>query len=234
MINGKSVLALIPARGGSKGVPRKNIREIAGKPLLAWTTIEAQKSRYIDRLVLSSEDDEIIAVGKEWGCEVPFRRPAELARDESPADLAVQHALENLPRYDYVMLLQVTSPLRTAMDIDGSLEKCASRQAKGCVTVTEVEKSPYWMYTVDELDRIYPLMSSEYRTKRRQDLPTIYVLNGAVFLSQTEHYLRARTFQTPETIAYKMPAERSLDIDTELDFKIIESILTSKCPPGIR
>lgn len=228
MISGKSILALIPARGGSKGVPRKNIREIAGKPLLAWTSEEARKSKYIDRLVLSSEDEEIISIGKKWGCEVPFKRPPELSRDETPADLVVHHALENLPGFDYVLLLQVTSPLRTARDIDLSLELCELRRAKGCVSVTEAEKSPYWMFTVDDLDRIYPLMSSGYRTKRRQDLPLVYALNGAIFLGQTEHYLKEGSFQTPETVAYKMPAERSLDLDTEFDFMIIESILARK------
>jgi CMP-N,N'-diacetyllegionaminic acid synthase len=228
MINGKSILAVIPARGGSKGVPRKNIREIAGKPLLAWTSEEARKSRYIDRLILSSEDDEIISIGKKWGCEVPFKRPPELATDEAPAELVVYHALENLPGFDYVLLLQVTSPLRTVRDIDVSLELCESRQGKGCVSVTEAEKSPYWMFTVDDLDRIYPLMPSGYRTKRRQELPLVYALNGAIFLAQTKHYLRERTFQTPDTVAYKMPPERSLDLDTEFDFIIMESILARK------
>ncbi len=114
MIAGKTVLAIIPARGGSKGVPRKNIRLLAGKPLIVWTIDEAKKSKYIDRFILSSEDDEIIKIAREYGCEVPFKRPIELAQDDTPGIEPVIHAINTLEdKYDYVVLLQPTSPLRT-------------------------------------------------------------------------------------------------------------------------
>lgn len=142
------ILAIIPARGGSKGVPRKNIRELAGKPLIAWTIEEAKKSKYIDRLILSTEDDEIIEVAKQYGCEVPFKRPIELAQDDTPGIDPVLHAIEQCPGYDYVVLLQPTSPLRTVDDIDGCIEQLLSSDGTNfCVSVTEPEKSPYWMYT---------------------------------------------------------------------------------------
>ena len=124
MIEGKTVLAVIPARGGSKGVPKKNIRETAGKPLLAWTTEEARKSKYIDRMILSSDDKEIIKVSEKCGLEIPFIRPMELALDESSTEDAILHAIKQVPGYEYVLVLQVTSPLRTVEDIDGCIEKC--------------------------------------------------------------------------------------------------------------
>src|SRR5271157_3678171 len=142
MIQNQSVLALIPARGGSKGVPRKNLREIAGKPLIAWAIEAGRQSRYIDRLILSSEDPEIMAQARSWGCEVPFVRPAELARDDTPGMEPVLHALTALPEeYDYVVVLQPTSPLRLAEDIDGCLETCLRQEAPACVTVAEVDQS---------------------------------------------------------------------------------------------
>ena len=121
MIEGKKVLAVIPARGGSNGVPRKNIIDVGGKPLIAWTIEEARKSKYIDRLILSSDDREIIEIAKRWGCEVPFEQPAEMARDGTPGIAPVLHAIEMLPDYDYVVLLQPTSPLRQVEDVDGCI-----------------------------------------------------------------------------------------------------------------
>ena len=132
MIGSRSILALIPARGGSKGVKRKNVREVGGKPLIAWTIEAAKASRYIDRLILSSEDRAIIDVATAHGCEAPFVRPAELATDEADAMAVVRHALSALPeRYDYLLLLQPTSPMRTANDIDGAIELCINARGAG-------------------------------------------------------------------------------------------------------
>lgn len=123
MINNKKILAIIPARGGSKGLPRKNIRELAGKPLIAWTIEAGRKSKYIDRLIVSSEDFEIIEVAKKYGAEIPFVRPKHLAEDESLGLDPVFHALRELPGYDIVVLLQPTSPLRLTEDIDACIEQ---------------------------------------------------------------------------------------------------------------
>ena len=223
MIQGKSILAIIPARGGSKGVPRKNLREIAGKPLIAWAIEEGRKSRYIDRLILSSEDPEIIAMARSRGCEVPFVRPAELARDETPGIDPVLHALRALPeRYDYIVLLQPTSPLRLAEDIDCCLETCLNHRAPACVTVTEVDQSPFWMYRLDTSRHLVPLIDQKSLPARRQDLAQVYILNGAVYVAQTAWLQQQRTFLTTETVAHIMPRERSLDVDTGLDLKICE------------
>lgn len=215
------ILGIIPARGGSKGVPRKNIRDLAGKPLIAWTIEEAKKSRYIDRLILSSEDDEIIEVAKEYGCEVPFKRPLELAQDDAQGIEPVLHAIEQCPGYDYVVLLQPTSPLRTVEDIDGCIEKLLASDADFCVSVTEPDKSPYWMYTVEN-DRMIPLILQDELVARRQDLPKIYALNGAVYVGRINKLLNTKSFVTNESLAYLMSQAKSFDIDTERDFIISE------------
>lgn len=221
MINDKRVLAIIPARGGSKGVPRKNIRMVAGKPLIGWTIEEARKSKYIDRLILSSDDEEIIEVAKSWGCEVPFVRPDELARDDTPGIDPVLHAMDMLPGYEIAVLLQATSPLRSVEDIDGCIEHCVVGGANACVSVTVAEQSPYWMYTLGTGGGMNRLIFREKAFTRRQDLPTVYTLNGAVYVAYCDWLRRNRTFLTDETLGFVMPQERSLDIDTELDLQIL-------------
>lgn len=228
MIEGKTVLAIIPARGGSKGVPRKNIRHISGKPLIAWTIESALQSKFIDRTILSSEDEEIICVAKKWGCEVPFIRPVELAQDDTPGIDPILHAMEALDeKYDYVVLLQPTSPLRAAEDIDNCIQLCIDQNANACVTVTMPDKSPYWMYTLDESNRIHSVIKTDHFFNRRQELPKVYVLNGAVYIARHDWLLENQTFLTEETIASMMPKQRSLDIDTELDISILEKILSN-------
>lgn len=228
MIGSQSVLALIPARGGSKGVPRKNVRDVAGKPLIAWTIEAAKKSRHVDRLVLSSEDAAIIEVAKRFGCEVPFVRPPELATDTADSLQVVRHALGVIgEHYDYVVLLQPTSPMRLAEDIDGVIESCAKSEAMACVSVCEPDKSPYWMLTMDASGRSKTLFPAERIPDRRQDAPKVYALNGAVYVARTDHVVRGGTFQPADgTVAYQMPKDRSFDIDTELDLKIVDFLLS--------
>lgn len=225
MINDKRVLAIIPARGGSKGVPRKNVRLLAGKPLIAWTIEEAKKSRYIDRLVLSSEDQEIINVAKEYGCEVPFVRPENLAQDETPGMDPVLHALKKVQGYDYIVLLQPTSPLRLAKDIDACIERLIETQSPACVSVTEPDISPYWMYTMNENGLMQQLIKQDSLAVRRQDLPNVYALNGAVYVAETKWLLKSESFLTEATSAYVMPRNRSYDIDVEEDFMWCDWIL---------
>lgn len=219
MINNNKVLGIIPARGGSKGIPRKNIKLLAGKPLIAWTIEEAKKSQYLDRLILSSEDPEIITTAKSWGCEAPFVRPAELARDDTPGIEPVIHALYQLSEhYDYVVLLQPTSPLRTTGDIDCCIRYCLQEGAPACVSVSLIDKHPYWMYTIDEHHRLHPLFPASQSIQRRQDLPPLHIENGAVYVAQKDFLLNKKSFTTEETLAYIMPPERSWDIDNESDF----------------
>lgn len=222
------ILAIIPARGGSKGVPRKNIRELAGKPLIAWTIEEAKKSKYITRLILSSEDDEIIEVAKKYGCEVPFVRPKELAKDDTPGIDPVLHAIEQCPGYDYVMLLQPTSPLRTVKDIDECIEFVINNKIETCVSVTESEKSPYWMYKVDSKGKMEPLINQNKIIVRRQELPTVYMLNGAIYMAKIDRLLQEKSFLNSYTKAFIMCKENSFDIDTEMDLLICEYLLDNR------
>ena len=217
-------LFIIPARGGSKGVPRKNIRDLAGKPLLVWTIEEAKKSKFADRIVLSSEDAEIIHVTKKHGCEVPFVRPDELAQDNTPGIDPVLHAIEQCPGYEYVVLLQPTSPLRTVEDIDGCIQFFLDNQAASCITLKEAEESPFWMYTKNNVGQLKNLIKQDSIITRRQDLPKVYALNGAVYVATVEFVRQNKSFLTEETIGYVMPEERSIDIDVEIDFKVCEFI----------
>lgn len=214
------ILGIIPARGGSKGVPRKNIREVGGKPLIAWTIEEAQQSRYIHRLVVSSDDDEILDVSAKYGCET-LKRPTELAQDDTPSYDVVAHALQQDRSCTHVVLLQPTSPLRIRDDIDRCIETCLDRDAPACVSVCEAEIKPYLMYTINGDGCLAPVFrreAAEYT--RRQLAPKVYVLNGAVYVARTDWYLRNKTFVTDETASYIMPNERSIDIDTpfQLEF----------------
>lgn len=221
----KNFLFIIPARGGSKGVLRKNIRDLAGKPLIAWTIEEAKKSKFADRIILSSEDAEIIQVAKHYGCEVPFIRPKELAQDCTPGIDIVLHAIEQCPGYEYVVLLQPTSPLRTVDDIDGCIQFFLDNHADSSVTLKEVDESPYWMYTKNDEGQLTNLIKQDLLITRRQDLPKVYALNGAVYVAKTEFIKTHKSFLTESTSGYVMPKERSYDIDTMKDFRICEEIL---------
>lgn len=226
MIDHTKILGLIPARGGSKGVPRKNIRVLGRKPLIAWTIEAAMQSQLLDRIILSSEDEEIIEVARSCGCEVPFVRPAELAADNSTALATALHALQSLAEeYEYLVLLQPTSPLRTAEDIDGCIRMCHSRNAPSCTAVCQPRQSPYWMFSRNQEGYLVPLLRDAENISRRQDLPPAYVVNGAVYVAKTSWLRKTMSFVTEETLAYEMPEERSIDIDTELDFKLAEIIV---------
>lgn len=226
MIGEKSVLGLIMARGGSKGLPRKNLRQIGGKPMIAWTVEAGKQSQCIDRLILSSEDEEIIDTVRQLECEIPFVRPENLATDESSPLEVIRHTIESLPeKYDYLVLLQPTSPLRIANDIDRCVELCYQKKAPACVTITESEKTPYWMYEVLEDHRMRPVLSGAERVLRRQDLPKTYTLNGAVFVARSDWIIYQNDFLGPDTIGCKMPRTRSIDIDSETDLVLANAIL---------
>ncbi|MBI5720025.1 MAG: acylneuraminate cytidylyltransferase family protein [Burkholderiales bacterium] len=226
MIGGLSVLALITARGGSKGLPGKNVRLAAGRPLLAYTADAARASRHVDRLVLSTDDEEIMRVGRETGCEVPFRRPAALAGDEATSIDVVLHALDTLPRHDLVLLLQPTSPLRTAADIDAACELLLRHEAPACVSLMPVPHHPQWMFGLDDGVHLAPLLRGTVAAARRQELPPVYALNGAIYLARADWLRRTRTFLSEQTVGYVMPAGRSIDIDTLADFEAFSRLVS--------
>jgi CMP-N,N'-diacetyllegionaminic acid synthase len=226
MINSnRGVLALITARGGSKGLPRKNVLPVAGRPLIAWTISAALESSFVDRVVLSSDDDEIIDIAKSLGCEIPFRRPKELSTDQASSIDVVLHAISMIHGYRYLVLLQPTSPMRSAEDIDMAMKLMLECGANSCASVCRVEESPYWMYRVNTEGRLQSLLPTDTSVSRRQDLPEIYVLNGAIYIASIDQLLKQKNFVNNDTLAYVMPKERSIDIDDASDFEAFRKLI---------
>lgn len=227
MISGKKVLAIIPARGGSKGVKNKNIREIGGKPLIHWTIEAAIGSKYIDRMILSSDDPKIISVAENAGCEAPFVRPDFLSTDEAKSIDVVLHAVDRVAGdFDIIVLLQPTSPLRTSDDIDGALTKFIETNSHAVVSVSEVEKSPYWMYKLQAPgDKIQPVVDLKNIPLRRQDAPACYALNGAVYVIDSKILRSEQSFIPEDTRAFVMSQRSSLDIDTEEDLNYLKFVV---------
>lgn len=221
MIDDKRVLGVITARGGSKGVPRKNLADFRGAPLLQWTIEAAQGCECLDRLILSSDDAEIIALAASLGCEAPFVRSPELATDAASSVDVVLDAAERVPGYDVVVLLQPTSPLRLAADIDGTARAMAAANAPGAVSVFETTHHPWLMFGVGDARTLEAVVERPAgSSSRRQDFPAVYQLNGAVYAVETAWLRRNRVFvRSGETVAFVMPGSRSLDIDTLEDLR---------------
>jgi len=225
----KEILAIIPARGGSKGVPRKNVRELNGKPLIGYTIEAAKKSNRISRVVVTTEDIEIATVSREYKAEVPYLRPDELSQDNSPTMECVLHMLNYLEKTegyvsDYVLLLQCTSPLRNHSHIDEAIDKLLNSDYDSIVSVCEAEVNPYWA-NVFEGDKLKYFIEEGRKITRRQELPNVYRMNGAIYLIKTEVLKKQKTFEPEEVMGYIMDSYSSVDIDTEMDFKIAEAII---------
>jgi len=218
VIDGRTVLAVVPARGGSKGVPDKNIRMLGGKPLLAWTLEAAGQSRYIDACVVSTDSPRIAEVARQWGGNVPFMRPSELAKDDTPGIEPVIHAIQEMGEYDLVVLLQPTSPFRSAEDIDRCLEAYVSSGATSVVSLVEADKPLSWMFTLGERGAIQSVLAETEIALSRQEASKVFVLNGALYVSSCATVMETRSFFHTDTHGYVMPKDRSLDIDTPLDF----------------
>ena len=219
-----SILALIPARGGSKGIPRKNIKELYGKPLIAWSIEVALNADFVDHVVVSTDDEEIAEIALDYGAEVPFLRPSEFAKDETPGIAPILHALELFPEVEQILLLQPTSPLRTSEDIDGIVQMSLERKASSVVSICESPKHPNWMFFCGEDKKLYPFTDDPIAT-RRQDLPKVYTVNGALYIAKTKWLKQNQSFFALETLGYLMPAERSTDIDTPLDWELVEFLM---------
>lgn len=223
----KTFLAIIPARGGSKRLPRKNLLDLCGKPLIAWSIEAALKSKYISKVIVSSDDEEILNIAKEYKADF-IKRPDELASDTATTFDALKHTLENVGKYDYVVLLQPTSPLRSEKHIDEAIELLKEKNADAIISVCEVEHSPLWSNTLDENLDMSDFLREEVLNKRSQDLPKYYRLNGAIYICKTEKLLENKGFFVKENIyAYKMDKKNSVDIDEEIDFIIAREIKQS-------
>ena len=218
-------LAIIPARGKSKCLPRKNVKLLAGKPLIVYSIEAAKQSKYIDKVIVSTDDKEIAEIAKTHGIEV-IDRPTELARDDSPVIDAVFHALGSLKSSyipDVIVLLQPTSPLRNSQDVDNAIELFLKKECESVVGVIE-DISPYWSFKMEN-SYLKPIFGKKYLKKRRQDLPKLYLPNGAIFISTPSMLKKYRSFYCKKTIPYVMPMERSIDIDTDIDFILAEIMI---------
>lgn len=227
------ILALITARGGSKGLPGKNTRVLGDRPLIAWSIDAAHGARHVARTIISTDDNAIADVARKHGAEVPFLRPTALAQDNSPHIDVVLHALEALKAVDgfapdALLLLQPTSPFRTSADIDRAVELARTKNAPAVISVVETHDHPYLARRLDGSGRMSPFVPCELGYPRRQDLPPAYALNGAIYLCRVDILKDQRTFEPPGCIGYVMPPERSMQIDTLWDFELCSLIAATQ------
>jgi CMP-N,N'-diacetyllegionaminic acid synthase len=226
------VVAIITARGGSKGIPGKNLRPLGGRPMIAWTIEAAQQAKRLTRVLVSTDDPDIARVARECGAEVPFLRPAELALDNSPHIEVILHALDWLQANGgepaYACLLQPTAPLRIAADIDGAIALAIERQADAVIGLGPLEHHPYLARSLAPDGTMGEFVPCDLKYPRRQDFPPAYRINGAVYVNRTAALRRDRTFFPPGALGYVMPPERSIDVDNRLDLVVVEHLLEQR------
>ena len=229
MLGQYHVTALIPARGGSKRLPRKNAKLFCGKPLISWSIEVAKASKFVDQIVVSTDDLEIKEVSEKYGAKVPFLRPEFLSNDTASSFDVIKHAIQFLNiegKNHIVVLLQPTSPLRTVEELDQALKLLIERSASGVVSVSEAEHSPLWSNVLPENFIMSDFIRPEVQGKRSQDLPKFYRLNGSIYIYETKKLLERNSIFYDETVfAYETSQNTSIDIDTELDFFIAETLM---------
>ena len=230
MINGKKILAIIPARGGSKRLPRKNVLPLGGKPLIQWTAEAALVSKFIDMTMVSTDCVAIAEVAKSCGVNVPYLRSKALSSDTASSMGVILDALnfyQNIKQeFDLVILLQPTSPLRTSADIDGAIESFIEKSASAVVSVTECDHSPLWSNTLSADLSLSNFISNDVAAQRSQDLPLYYRLNGAIYLFDVQKIkLNTNYLSFPNIFAFIMDKFHSVDIDDEHDFIVAEALI---------
>lgn len=234
MIGSSKILALIPARAGSKGLPGKNVRLLHGKPLLAWPIAAAKASRYVDRVVVSTDSAEFAEIARAHGADVPVLRPTELAADTSPSSAAVIHMLDHLGAkdevFDYLLLLEPTSPLTEGSDIDVALETLHNNRLDGdaLVSVAELVTShPAFAVKRGAEGRIEPYAAVDFtRLPRRQDIDPLYALDGSLYISAVDRFRETLSFCHDRTLSHLMPDYKAHEVDSLIDFICIEAILS--------
>ena len=230
MVTERKILAIVPARGGSKRLPRKNILELNGKPLIAWSIKAGLESKYVDKVIVSTDDEEIADIAQQYGADVPFIRPGELATDESTTVDVVLHAIKELAlrdeTYDYILLLQPTSPLRTAQHIDEAIDLMRGRDSDGVVSVCPVGHPVEWANSLPPDGSMDGFFKEEYINKRSQDFPEQYLINGAIYVVKTSRFCEEGTFLIRTGLtAYIMQRRDSIDVDTVDDLEIMRCLL---------
>ena len=230
MINGKKILAIIPARGGSKGLPGKNIKEMLGKPLIAWSIEQGLNSKYIDRLIVSTDEQEIAEIAKKFGADVPFLRPKEIAIDEAKTIDVILHAInfveKNHDLYEILVLLEPTSPLRETNDIDNAIEKLLkTKGAESIVGISKVEGShPDFLVSLEN-EFLRPYKNIDFRVLRRQEIEDLYFYEGSIYISYVSSLKERKNFYHENTLGYVVPKWKSYEVDDLSDFIIIEALL---------
>jgi CMP-N,N'-diacetyllegionaminic acid synthase len=233
VIKDKRVLALVPARGGSKGLHRKNIIELCGKPLLGWPIQAARLSKYVDEVIVSTEDAEIAEKARKEGAELPFMRPVELATDTASSFMVAEHAIQFLERqgthFDYLVLLEPTSPLTEASDIDMALERLLENKniADSIISVSKIEAThPAFDVSITDMGIITPYLTAGLSgAGRRQDISDLYFFDGSLYISDIPAYLLKKTFYHDRTLAHVSPKWKSLEVDDFVDFVCVEAIM---------
>lgn len=233
MIDGKRVLAIVPARKGSKGLPLKNVRPLAGKPLLAWPIAAARASAHVDRVIISTDDQGFADLAVEHGADAPFLRPAELAGDTAPSIGFILHAVDTLAAegevYDYVVLLEPTSPLTEGSDVDAALAQLLAADADAIVGVSKLEAThPAFAVRKDGQGGITPYASASFgEMPRRQDIEPLFSLDGTLYVSTVEALRRERGFCHARTLGYESARHKAHEVDDLVDFICIEAIASN-------
>lgn len=232
MYNNKKIIAIIPARGGSKGLPGKNIKELNGKPLIAYSIEAALNSNVFDKVIVSTDSEEIAEVSKKFGAEIPFLRPLELATDKADSMDTLIHALKFYSdigeNFDYIIKLQPTSPLRTAEDIKKAVNLIIEKNGDAVISVSECKHHPLWTNTLNIDMKMNKFLKDEVKGKNRQELDKYYELNGMIFLSKTKKLIDTRDWYGENSYAQVIDGNRAIDIDNIIDFKLAEIILQEK------
>ena len=233
MLNESRILAMIPARAGSKGLPGKNIKKMLGKPLIGWTIEEAKKSRYIDRIIVSTDSTEIAECAEKFDAEVPFLRPTHLAADSSSSIDTVIHAVDwlrgNNEDYDIIVLLEPTSPLRDSEDIDNALEVLQSNEkARSIVSVSKIKSAHPAFLVINSDGFMKPYDKDAFSVKRRQDITECFFFDGSFYISTVESLIEKKSFYHTECLIYEVPEWKSFEIDTIEDFHLISIIMKAR------
>ncbi len=235
MYKNKRILGLIPARGGSKGLPGKNIRKMFDKPLIVWTIEEAKKSKYLDTLITSTDDKNIADIAKKHGCDTPFLRPIDLASDTAPTIDTIIHAIDWLGNrgevFDYLVLLEPTSPLRETQDIDDCIQKIIDTGTAAIVSVAPLESGhPEFNVIIDKKTDLISKIdgTTDFNVLRRQDLSDAYFFDGTIYVSRIVDLIEKKNFYHDSTLGYIVPRWKSQEVDTVEDFISIEAILKAR------
>ena len=229
MYKGNSILCVIPARGGSKGLPGKNIKKLSGKPLIAYSIEQAKGAKYVDRVIVSTESRKIADIARRYGAEVPFMRPRKLATDDCSIIDVLLHAMDWMEnngkcKFDILVLLHATAPLRTSEDIDNSIKLLVDKKADNVFSVTEAHRNPYFnMVEVCKNGTVGLVKSGSFVT--RQSAPRVFDMNASIYVWWKDVLRKKKSVFLKKSRVYVMPRERSVDIDDYLDFRIAEMLL---------